>query len=115
MFMQTLQVVHGNSRRYGGIGPSWQYPAGGQCVLRISADGESAVAVTHAFASPPTDIHAPLPPGEPWRITDQFAEPTQTPAHIVDGQLICTLERPFSGSVSLLSRVRRRRKDSRFV
>jgi alpha-galactosidase len=43
-------IKQGTSRRQGVMGESWRHPTGWQSVVRVSNDGNEALAVTHQFA-----------------------------------------------------------------
>ena len=96
-------IKHGTSRRFGSIGPSWRHPSGWQSVVRVGQEGNSALVVTHTFADSPAEIRTPLPVGQDWRVSDHFGAPDASA--LVRGQeLVCHIGRPFSASVTLLSR-----------
>jgi alpha-galactosidase len=66
-------IKHGVSRHFGQVGSSWRHPSGWQAVRRISADGQAALVVVHAFESAPSEVKVPLP-GK-WQIAAQFSDP----------------------------------------
>lgn len=60
-------IADGTSRSYGELPRSWRHLTGWQGVRRLSADGDQALVVVHAFAGAPTTLTVPLP-GNTWLV-----------------------------------------------
>ena len=59
--------------------------------------GDEALAIVHAFATPPPELIVPLPAGE-WQIAGTFA-PSAPVFDVSAGELRVEMEREFEGSV----------------
>ncbi len=67
-------IKNGKSSLYQHIGPAWRHPQGAQAVVRVSENGEHALAVVHTFAAPfPKEIEITLPGGN-WQISHTFPD-----------------------------------------
>lgn len=85
-------IKRGRSYRYGPLVTAYRHPRGWQAVLRVSEDGQEALAVAHSFgAEVPSQISLPLPDGA-WIIAGRFQVNAQEP--VVDGS---QLRLPFGG------------------
>ncbi|MBW8780462.1 MAG: alpha-galactosidase [Verrucomicrobia bacterium] len=103
LYVKAAPIIKdGVSRRHGQTGESWRHPRGWQGVVRVAADGASALVVVHAFAQAPASVELPLPAGN-WRIADDFSSDAKKAA-IDSGRLVCPTAGDFSGRVLLLTR-----------
>src|SRR5258708_7081713 len=67
-------IKNGKSSLYQHIGAAWRHPQGAQAVVRVSENGEHALAVVHTFAAPfPKEIEITLPGGN-WQISHTFPD-----------------------------------------
>ncbi len=67
-------IKNGKSSLYQHIGAAWRHPQGAQAVVRVSENGEHALAVVHTFAAPfPKEIEITLPGGN-WQISHIFPD-----------------------------------------
>lgn len=99
----SKMLVDGVSRRFGSWGPSYRHPTGWQAVRRISADGQQALVVAHAFAGGgPAEYQVPLS-GEGWTIAQSLVAEGDS-AHIAEGVLRANLAGEFHGGAWLLRR-----------
>ena len=102
MYRKAVPIIkQGTSRRFGQMGESWRHPQGWQGVVRVAADGASALAVVHAFADAPKTMELPLPPGRSWRVAEEFK--TGTPRALIDGHtLTCPGDGDFCARAVLI-------------
>lgn len=97
-------LKHGVSRLHRQLGESWRHPCGWQALSRVSADGQQALVVAHAFAGAPSVAPIPLPPGV-WQVVESFAEPSAGPVVVQNSQLTLPFTGDFSAQVIHLRRV----------
>ncbi|MCU0791257.1 MAG: alpha-galactosidase [Opitutaceae bacterium] len=97
-------IKHGVSRLHRELGESWRHPRGWQAMVRVSPAGDEALVVAHAFASAPSRVFLPLPPGSGWRIAKTFGEPGQPAPDLVDGRLRLPFPGDFSARIVRLLR-----------
>jgi alpha-galactosidase len=100
-------IARGKSRLFQSISPSWQHLQGAQAVLRLAEDEQSAIVVTHSFASPwPPELRVPLPgsvPGKGWQVARCFPQSGPAP-EIMDGQLHFVPSKEWQGAGIYLTR-----------
>jgi alpha-galactosidase len=100
-------IARGKSRLFQSISPSWQHLQGAQAVLRLAEDEQSAMVVTHSFASPwPAELCVPLPgsvPGKGWQVARVFPQSGPAP-EIIEDQLHFVPSKEWQGAGIYLTR-----------
>ena len=96
LYRRVASIIRdGTSRIQGDIGQSWRHPTGWQAVVREAAGEKTALVVIHVFDRAPAEIQVRLP-GNEW-IVD--ATLSGVPLSLIDGNIILTQPRAFSGDV----------------
>ena len=77
---------------------------GAQAGLRVSEDGQQALAVLHTFDSPlPAEVRVILPAGEGWQVYGTFPASSNPP--VIEGNVLKFVPGgPFTGQVVLVNR-----------
>ncbi len=99
MYRNSVPIIkHGTSRRFGQMGESWRHPQGWQGVVRVAADGASALIVVHAFAGAPVRMELPLPQERSWKVVEEFHAGTKK-SSIKGTSLVCPGDGDFTERV----------------
>jgi len=89
-------IKEGSSYRFGPKAVNYNFPEGWQCVVRLSRDGKSALAVFNAFGGPlEQNVQIEAPRLDGMEITAAFSENGYAP--VLDGN---TLTLPVAGNFS---------------
>lgn len=106
LYMQITPILReGRSYLFGPQIKIWRHPEGWQIILRVAADGQSALVVAHAFAGQwPDEVSVVLPHGN-WGIKEVLAESGYEPFRIsTENRLIWQVTGSFSAAVAVLQR-----------
>lgn len=96
-------IARGRTWRYGPAVPAYRHARGWQAVVRVAADGRTAVVVAHTFAEPKTrELRVRLPAGK-WKIAGELTESNRG-AQIAAGEWRWRPGGEWAGCVTVLRR-----------